>query len=571
MSMKIRARRIVQAVLLLSCVYAAAAGHEPGRAGDEGPAAGSPLDLLHQGDVRQRREVARALADLSRPAPEAVPALLLALHDADAEVRWRAELALGRTGPAAVPGLIRALDDPDPALRRGAAFVLGPLGPRAGAAVPALIRSARDRDARVRCWSVKALGDIGGDSDAIAPALAEALRDPDGDVRRVAVVGLIGLGPAGQAALPALVAALKDADAGIRWRACIALRQMGPEAGAAAPALAAAQQDPDPDVRFRAAQALGRIRPPAQSPDEAATRRPGGAGPDPDASRRAEWYNEAKFGLFIHWGLYSVPARAGPGQLAEWVMHNEAIPPKAYEEFAPGFTASLFDPDAWARLARDTGARYVVLTGKHHDGFCLWDSAVEPYNAVRFAAARRDVLGDLAGACERQGLKFCAYYSLLDWHHPDYEANFPRYVEHMHAQLRELLTRYPTYGLWFDGEWTHSMAEWRGADILAMARALRPLAFVNDRLGRETRSTVAGVDFYTREQEIPRGAPQRGNRPVAWETCQTFGYSWGYTESPDPLKSGERILDQLVEVVSKGGNFLLNIGPRPDGTIPEWF
>jgi alpha-L-fucosidase len=299
---------------------------------------------------------------------------------------------------------------------------------------------------------------------------------------------------------------------------------------------------------------------------------PGAAlAPEAAAAERARWYREAAFGLFVHWGLYAVPARARPGTLSEWVMDNEKIPVPEYERFAEGFTARNFNPDAWVALAKETGARYLVLTAKHHDGFCLWDTRLTGYSAARFAAAKRDLLGELAAACERGGIKFCAYYSMLDWHHPDFAADFPKYVDAMHAQIRELLANYPVWGMWFDGEWTHPKDAWRGDAIVAMIRALRPLAFVNDRLGRETRGTIAGVDFYTKEQEIPAEALRRAGRPVAWETCQTFGYSWGYNESPDPLKSGERIVEQLVDVVSKGGNFLLNVGPRPDGTIPEPF
>ena len=137
--------------------------------------------------------------------------------------------------------------------------------------------------------------------------------------------------------------------------------------------------------------------------------------------------------------------------------------------------------------------------------------------------------------------------------------------------MKELLSGYPLWGLWFDGEWGHLLDEWRGEELLTTIRHLKPQAFVNDRLGRETRSVITGVDFYTQEQEIPAAALRLQGRTVAWETCQTFGSSWGYTESPDPLKSGERLIAELVEVASKGGNFLLNIGARADGSIPEAF
>ncbi len=522
--------------------------------------------------------------------------LLLLMAHPDPEVRWRAEFALGRAGAGAVPALVEALKDKDVEQRRHAAYVLGPLGKKARAAAPALVRALQDADAGVRVWASKSLGDVDPESPESVAAFAAALGDADADVRRVTITNLIKIGPKGKAAIPALVEVLKDPDPGIRWRACIALRQNGPDAAPAAPALAALLKDPDLDVRSRAAQALVRIgpaaapavRPALEDPDEhvrgvaarilqrfeetarpAAVAGPAVQEPPGAAAERARWYNEAKFGMFIHWGLYAVPARARPGTLSEWIMNNEKIPVPEYEKFAGGFTAERFDAREWARIARDAGMRYLVLTAKHHDGFCLWDTKLTGFNAARFAPARRDVVRELSAACEALGLKFCAYYSMLDWHHPDYAADFPRYVDWMLRHLEELLTRCPVWGMWFDGEWGHMKDEWRGNEIIAMIRRIRPLAFINDRLGRETRGTIAGVDFYTKEQEIPPAALRLQNRPVAWETCQTFGYSWGYNESPDPLKSGERVIEQLVDVASKGGNFLLNVGPRPDGTIPE--
>jgi alpha-L-fucosidase len=418
------------------------------------------------------------------------------------------------------------------------------------------------------------------------------------DVVRVALRIVIKLGSEAKEVVPALIQLLDHPRAELRWMACIGFRQIGADGAAAAGKLASLLKDPDSDVRSRAAQALSRMgaasehalktalegsdpawraaaadvlrdlraRGLAQEPSTEPAARP-----DLAATERARWYNEAKFGIFIHWGLYAVPHRARPGQLAEWVMDNEKIPVPEYEKFASGFTAARFDADAWAKLVKETGAKYMVLTSKHHDGFCLWDTQSTRYNAAQFSPAGRDLIAQLAPAAERAGVKLALYYSFLDWHQPDYEKDFPKYVDWMHGQIRELLTRYPIWGLWFDGEWTHSKAEWRGDEVLAMIRQLRPLAFVNDRIGRETRGTMRGVDFYTKEQEIPAAALRVQNRPVAWETCQTFGYSWGYNESPDALRTGERIIEELVEVVSKGGNFLLNIGPRPDGSIPEFF
>lgn len=564
-------------------------------------AGGSRADSLGRdlisADVGTRRTALSLLGESPRHARAFIPLLLQAMNDPDAEVQWRAEFALGRVGAEGVPQIAEGLRHSEAQVRRASAYVLGPMGPTAKAAVPDLLSAAGDADASVRVWAVMALGLIDPQHPRVIPVLAKALRDTNEDVVRVACRIVIKLGPEAREVLPSVLAVLDHARAELRWLACIGLRQMGAEAESAVPRLIQLLKDPDGDVRNRATQALSRIGPVAERAVRAALegddsvlrerapavlaeiklRDSDASAPaasirvqDPHAAERARWYNEAKFGLFIHWGLYAVPHRARPGQLAEWIMDNEKLTASEYERFVDGFTAQKFNADEWMQIARTTGARYVVLTSKHHDGFCLWDTQLTDNNSAK-TVARRDIVGQLAAAAERAGLKFCLYYSMLDWHHPDYEANFPRFVDWMHRQLRELLTRYPLWGLWFDGEWTHSKAEWRGDDIIAMTRQLRPLAFLNDRLGRETRGTIAGVDFYTKEQEIPRDAMRRQNRPVAWETCQTFGYSWGYNESPDALKSGERLIEQLVDVVSKGGNFLLNIGPRPDGTIPEFF
>jgi alpha-L-fucosidase len=553
---------------------------------------------LNVAEPARRRASLRLLDESPELARGYVPALLEAMNDADSEVRWRAELALGRVGSLSAPAIAEGLKSRDPRIRRAAAYVLGPIGPRAQAAVPDLLRTGRDPESSVRVWSVMALGLIAPRNPSVLPVLAEALHDPDVDVLRVALRIVIKLGPDAKDLVPGLRGVLDHPDSELRWLACISFRQLGPAGGIAAPRLVQLLSDPDAEVRTRAAQALSRMgeaaipairvasegadpqlraaaeqvlketqsrsAPVAQASETNATL-------DPNAAARATWYNEAKFGLFIHWGLYSAAHRARPGQLAEWVMANEKIPPSNYEKFAPEFTATRFDPDAWVELAKETGARYLVLTSKHHEGFCLWDTPSTDYNAAKASRAGRDLVGALSAAAERGGIKLALYYSLLDWHNPDCEQNFSQYVSWMHGQLRELLTRYPIWGLWFDGEWTHSKAEWRGDEIVAMTRQLRPLAFVNDRIGRETRGVMPGVDFYTKEQEIPPDALRLQNRPVAWETCQTFGYSWGYNESPDPLRSGERLIEELVDVVSKGGNFLLNIGPRPDGTIPEYF
>jgi len=179
------------------------------------------------------------------------------------------------------------------------------------------------------------------------------------------------------------------------------------------------------------------------------------------------------------------------------------------------------------------------------------------------------VVGDLAAACEKEGVKFCAYYSLLDRHHPDYREDFPKYVDFVHGQVKELLSNYPIWGMWFDGESGHTIDEWRGADLITLVRRTKPAAFINDRLGRDTAGTITQIDFYTREPDLGAAALRLQGRPTAWEFGQTFGDSGAYSESPDPLKSAERLILDMVEAASKGGNFLLQVGPKADGSIPE--
>jgi alpha-L-fucosidase len=602
-------------------------------AGCGGGGAPTPSVRSNTDEVKGRREEIKALGDVPSDASKEVPRLLAAMNDPDPEVRWRAEFALGRVQqPRALKALTVALRDDSPKIRWAAAYALGPLGKNARSTVPALLNALSDKEAAVRVWSVKSLGDIDpGNSDVVA-AFLRTLRDPDPDVRRVTLAILIRLGPAAAGSANVLVDVLQDADAGIRAQACIAFRQLATDGKAGIPALITRLSDPDLHVRSCASQALMKIGPGGLAPlvralkerDPKARRAAaeiigtfgseaksaaveltdaakdedtgvqkaaadaikkvqmegGDAGANkgttfiesPEAiNRRVVGLKWAKVGLFVNWGIYSVAARAKPGQLAEEVMENDKIPVKEYEHFALKFGADQFKPDEWAKLANESGARYVVVSAKSPDGFCLWNTKLTEFSAVRLAAARRDLLGELAAACTKAGVKFCASYSLLDRHHPDYENNFPKYVDYVHGQLKELLAAYPIWGLWFDGEGGHSKEEWRADEMITMIRQSKPLAFVNDRIGRDARGMVTGVDFYTQEPDATPAALRLQGRPLAWEVRRPFGESWGYTESLDPLKSGERMIVDMVETVSKGGNFVINVGPRPDGTIPEAF
>jgi alpha-L-fucosidase len=584
-------------------------------------------------EIKSRRDEIKAIADVPSDASKEAPTLLNAMNDADPEVRWLAEFGLGRVDESrGVKALIRALEDKSPKIRLAAAYVLGPMGRKARSAVPALLKTLSDPDNAVRVWTLKSLGDIDLRNPDVIAAAIKALRDPEPDVRRVALSTVIRLGPAATGVSTTLVDVLQDADAGIRAKACIAFRELGSDGKAGIPALITRLSDPELDVRIRATEALARIGPGGIPPlvralkeRDPRTRRaaaeilgtfgsearanavelgelssdedPGvrqaaadairkvqsdsGASPSvrgtsfiesPDAiTRRAVGLRWAKVGLFVHWGLYSVPARAKPGQQSEWVMQNDKIPPKEYEHLALKFDAEKFKAEEWAKLANESGARYLILTAKHHDGFCLWNSKLTEYTSMRLAVAKRDLVGEVAAACEKEGVKFCASYSMLDWHHPDYETNFPKYVDFMHGQVKELVSGYPVWGVWFDGEWARSREEWRSDELVAMIRQAKPAAFINDRLGRDTRAAISGIDFYTREADVPPATLKLHGRPLAWEAALPFGESWGYCESPDPLKSGERMIVELVDAASRGGNFLINVSARRDGTIPEPF
>lgn len=271
------------------------------------------------------------------------------------------------------------------------------------------------------------------------------------------------------------------------------------------------------------------------------------------ADSHLDWWQDARFGMFIHWGIYSV---LGHG---EWAMNVEKIPVETYERLAPRFHPDRFNADEWASLAKAAGQKYVVLTSKHHDGFCMFDSEFTDYDAGKYCG--RDFVKELNEACRRQGLKFGVYYSILDWHHPLYKSDFDRYArEYMIPQLRELCTRYGRLDvLWFDGGWEHTPEEIHSEEVLAMLRELQPGIVINDR-------SNLPADFGTPEQTIPDWSVAKSERP--WETCMTINGSWGYNSGDMGYKSAIDLTRKLVDIVSKGGNFLLNVGPLPTGEIP---
>jgi len=247
------------------------------------------------------------------------------------------------------------------------------------------------------------------------------------------------------------------------------------------------------------------------------------------------------------------------------------------------FNPVKFNADQWVRIAKKAGCRYIVITSKHHDGFCLFDSKYTDYD-VMSTPFNRDILKELAAACRREGIKMCWYHSIMDWHHPDYlprrnwekrsaeGADFPRYVAYMKNQLRELVTNYGEIGvLWFDGEWENTWTHEQGKDLYDYVRSLDPKIIINNRVDKGRRG-MAGLtkkgdfagDFGTPEQEIPA----TGLAGVDWETCMTMNDHWGYNKHDQRWKSTEDLIRKLVDIASKGGNFLLNVGPTGEGLIP---
>ncbi len=321
-----------------------------------------------------------------------------------------------------------------------------------------------------------------------------------------------------------------------------------------------------------------------------ATESPPPAAPDPLRSpatqdERMAWWRDARFGLFLHWGLYAIPAgkwREGV-DYGEWIRDSARIPRQIYAEFQPNWNPTGFDADAWARMAKDAGMKYVVITSKHHDGFCLWDSEQTEWDVGRTPHGR-DVLAELAAACRTHGLAFGTYHSIMDWHHPDYlprrpweserstqGADFARYEAYLRAQVAELVQRYQPSILWFDGEWEATWNHERGLRLFEHCRALAPGMLVNNRVdvhrgGMAGFSTAAGAvgDFATPEQEIPA----TGLPGVDWESCMTMNAHWGWNAADREWKSTKDLLRNLIDIASKGGNYLLNVGPRADGTFP---
>lgn len=299
---------------------------------------------------------------------------------------------------------------------------------------------------------------------------------------------------------------------------------------------------------------------------------------------RMKWWTEARFGMFIHWGTYALAARH------EWVKNYEHLTDAEYQKYFDHFNPDLYNPQEWARLAKQAGMKYFVITTKHHEGFCLWDSKYTDYKATNTPYGK-DLIKPMVEAFRAEGLRAGFYHSLLDWHHPDYPVdrchpmfNNPefrkaaanrdvrKYAEYLHNQVRELLTQYgPIDTLFMDfsfpGKDGKGRDDWQSLKLLKMIRELQPQIIVDDRL--DLLDVPGGWDYRTPEQTMPREWVSVDGQPVPWETCQTFSGSWGYHRDEATWKSVRQLVVMLIETVSKGGNLLLNVGPTARGTFDD--
>jgi alpha-L-fucosidase len=299
---------------------------------------------------------------------------------------------------------------------------------------------------------------------------------------------------------------------------------------------------------------------------------------------RMKWWTDARFGMFIHWGLYALPARH------EWVKNAERMTNDQYQKYFNMFNPDMWDPHEWAKMAKAAGMKYVVLTAKHHEGFCLFDSKFTDYKATNTPYGK-DLIKEYVEAFRAEGLKVGFYYSLIDWHHPDYTIDrvhpqrqdsdtayarlnkgrdMNKYRAYIKNQVRELLTNYGEISIiWFDfsfpGKNGKGHDDWDSENLLKMARSLQPSIIIDDRLDLE--NVEGGWDFTTPEQVQVSKWPEVNGKKVPWETCQTFSGSWGYYRDEYTWKSPAQLLELLIESVSKGGNLLLNVGPTARGVF----
>ncbi|MFN5938069.1 MAG: alpha-L-fucosidase, partial [Sphingobacteriales bacterium] len=287
-----------------------------------------------------------------------------------------------------------------------------------------------------------------------------------------------------------------------------------------------------------------------------------------DIKAKMEWYGDAKLGIFIHWGIYAVD-----GVSESWSFHNGNVTWDNYMKQLSGFTAKNYDPEKWADLIKESGARYSVITTKHHDGVALWDTKENHYDVVNNTPAKRDLLAPFYAALRKRGVKAGAYFSLIDWSHPDYPGflkdkgrysiaddydRWQRFRTFFQNQLKEVNTLYKPDLWWFDGDWEHSAEEWEAQKIRHILLKSNPTTIINGRL-------MGWGDYETPEQNIPITRPDFN----WWELCMTTNNNWGWRPNDKNWKTPYEIITLFVDVISKGGNLLLDIGPKEDGSIPE--
>jgi alpha-L-fucosidase len=301
-----------------------------------------------------------------------------------------------------------------------------------------------------------------------------------------------------------------------------------------------------------------------------------------------EWFQDAKFGLFVHWGVYSIMAGGGDQGIAEWIMERKNIPIVQYEKLPGFFNPTQFDPAEWVSMVKKAGMRYITITSKHHDGFAMFDSKISDYNIVDATPYGKDVIGKLKQECDRQGIKLFFYHSQLDWHHPDYfphgrtgngipgrsqSGDFNAYIDYMNTQLTELLTQYgPIGGIWFDGMWDKPDADWRLDETYALIHSLQPGALIGS---NHHQMPFPGEDFMMFERDLPGENTMGFNNTgiaedVPLEMCETMNGSWGFNIIDQNYKSVRTLIHTMVRAAGFGANFLLNTGPMPNGRIqPE--
>ena len=306
-----------------------------------------------------------------------------------------------------------------------------------------------------------------------------------------------------------------------------------------------------------------------------------------NSSCKLAWFQDARFGLFIHWGLYAVPAGEWNGKkdYGEWIQYGANIPGKEYEKFAKEFNPVRFNAKEWVTMAKEAGMKYIVITTKHHEGFCMYDSKLTKYDIVDATPYGKDPMKELAAECNSQGLTMCFYYSVKDWHNPDYpvkytyyskeqpegfhgfpnpNADYQKYFDYMQGQVKEILTNYGPVGIiWFD--WCGSAFDAneiqnrkRAQQFVDSIHKWQPGCLINNRLGG------IGADYGTPEQEIPGGIQKS-----AFEVCMTLNDHWGFNKNDNNWKSAKEIIYNLCDITSKGGNYLLNVGPTAEGIIPQ--